>query len=205
MPDDAAERLALLDYRRRVAAIYAAVRGEDVPIEQRWSRFRQQRQLLFREHSLSPVPPHCRESLELAFFDYDPRWRVQAEVLATAPLAHALPLRHDGDLQFTRLGRARFEVAGQTMELTLQWLGGYGGGLLLAFRDSTSGRETYGGGRYLLDTIKGADLGGSPGALMLDFNFACYLSCAYDARWHCPLPDRDSWMSVDVRVGERTI
>ena len=44
--------------------------------------------------------------------------------------------------------------------LDLFWMRGYTGGLFLPFRDATSGTETYGAGRYVLDTGKGADLGG---------------------------------------------
>ena len=42
----------------------------------------------------------------------------------------------------------------------------------MPFRDSTSGRSTYGAGRYLLDTVKGADLGMEGDRLVLEFNFA---------------------------------
>lgn len=89
--------------------------------------------------------------------------------------------------------------------LSVFWLEGYGGGLFLPFRDATSGGETYGAGRYLLDTIKGADLGGDParGELLLDFNLAYHPSCAYDPRWNCPLAPRENWLSVAVPVGER--
>jgi len=41
----------------------------------------------------------------------------------------------------------------------MYWLDGYAGGVFLPFRDASSGTETYGDGRYLLDTSKGADLG----------------------------------------------
>ena len=43
----------------------------------------------------------------------------------------------------------------------------------------TSGAETYGAGRYLLDTVKGADMGGDwqRGELLLDFNTAYHPSC----------------------------
>ena len=63
-------------------------------------------------------------------------------------------------------------------------------------------RETYGGGRYLLDTVKGADLGGGPGALVLDLNFAYNPSCAYDPRWACPLAPSGNRLDVPVRAGE---
>jgi uncharacterized protein (DUF1684 family) len=73
------------------------------------------------------------------------------------------------------------------------------------FRDATSGRETYGGGRYLLDTIKSADLGSDAASdtVMLDFNYAYHPSCTYDPRWVCPLAPPDSRLAIPIRAGER--
>jgi uncharacterized protein (DUF1684 family) len=62
---------------------------------------------------------------------------------------------------------------------------------------------SYGGGRYLLDTVKGADLGGPPEALVIDLNFAYQPSCAYDEAWACPLAGPGNTVSVDIAVGER--
>jgi uncharacterized protein (DUF1684 family) len=86
--------------------------------------------------------------------------------------------------------------------LTVYWIDVYGGGVFVPFRDATSGRETYGAGRYLLDTIKGADLGGEADNLVLDFNYAYHPSCAYDARWSCPLT-LENTLAVTIRAGER--
>ena len=71
-------------------------------------------------------------------------------------------------------------------------LASYGGGLFVPVKDALAGRPggTYGGGRYLIDTIKGADLGANAddeATLVLDFNFAYNPSCAYDPAWACPL------------------
>ena len=87
--------------------------------------------------------------------------------------------------------------------LDLYWLDGYGGGIFLSFADATSGRETYGACRYLLDTVKGADLGEEGGRLVLDFNFAYNPSCAYDPRWVCPLAPPGNRLAVPIRAGER--
>jgi uncharacterized protein (DUF1684 family) len=98
---------------------------------------------------------------------------------------------------------------GQQCTLTVFSLIGYGGGLFLPFRDATSGKETYGGGRYLFDTAKNTDgrcleiTTGSPD-VTIDFNYAYNPSCAYDARWACPLAPRENWLPVAVRAGERT-
>ena len=55
----------------------------------------------------------------------------------------------------------------------------------------------------LLDTIKGADLGADGGRLVLDFNFAYNPSCAYDARWACPLSPPANRLPVAVEAGEK--
>jgi uncharacterized protein len=98
---------------------------------------------------------------------------------------------------------ARFAVFGRRCELLLYWLSGYGGGLFLPFRDRTAGGETYGAGRYLLDTIKGADLGMAGHRLILDFNFAYNPSCAYDPAWSCPLAPPENHLAIALRCGER--
>ncbi|MEO0728760.1 MAG: DUF1684 domain-containing protein [Pseudomonadota bacterium] len=70
-------------------------------------------------------------------------------------------------------------------------------------RDKTSGGETYGGGRYLLDTIKGADLGHTKtGALILDFNFSYHPSCCHSPDWLCPLSPADNHVLCEIRAGE---
>ncbi|HEX2196540.1 MAG TPA: DUF1684 domain-containing protein, partial [Actinomycetota bacterium] len=93
--------------------------------------------------------------------------------------------------------------AGRDAALDVFWISGYGGGLFLPFRDATSGASTYGAGRYLYDTIKGADLGTEDGKLVLDFNFAYNPSCAYDPRWACPLAPPGNVLDVAVEAGER--
>ena len=105
---------------------------------------------------------------------------------------------------FSQLGTARFAIAGESHSLPLLWNEGYGGGLFVSFQDETSGRETYPGARYLLDTAKGSDLGTSDGLLVLDFNFAYNPSCAYDGSWACPLAPPDGRLSIAIRAGERT-
>jgi uncharacterized protein (DUF1684 family) len=118
-----------------------------------------------------------------------------------------LPASGDEPFSFRRIGRVRLAgpLAGET--LAVFWMEGYAGGLFIPFRDSTSGRETYGAGRYLLDTAKGADHGGdqSSGDLLLDFNLAYHPSCVYDPRWNCPLAPAENTIGEAVRVGERLV
>jgi uncharacterized protein (DUF1684 family) len=87
--------------------------------------------------------------------------------------------------------------------LEVYWLAVYGGGVFIPFRDGTSGTETYGAGRYLLDTIKGADLGGTGDRLVLDFNYAYHPSCFYSDEWACPLAPPGNTLPGPIEAGER--
>lgn len=198
----AAERLALLDWKRKVSALYQAVRRSPEP-PAAWASWRAARDDLFRHHPQSPLPERDRAQPAVSYYPYDPAARVLAEVAAVAPVSRRVTASDGGAYQFTRFAAARFALFGQPCALGLYWLEGYGGGLFVAFRDATNGAGTYGGGRYLLDTVKGADLGVREGRLILDFNFAYNPSCAYDSRWSCPLAPPENRLTIAVRAGER--
>ena len=188
--------LDLLDWKRRVAELYGYVR--EAPPEEGWRAWCDEREHLFATHPQSAAP-----GFRPAYFDYDPRLRVLGEVAAAPEQELRLPVSRDEEIVATRIGRAGFRLAGRDCSLDLFWIGGYGGGLFLPFRDATSGRSTYGAGRYLYDTIKGADLGREDGALVLDFNFAYNPSCAYDPRWACPLAPPGNRLELAVEAGEK--
>jgi uncharacterized protein (DUF1684 family) len=197
------EILDLLDWRRRIAALYAEIRAAEEP-EKAWWRWREVRDELFESHPQSPLPEEKRKGFSgIDYFDYDPAYRVTARVRAADP--QRIELRGSAGSSFgaTRFARAEFRLGEDDLDLGLYWLEGYAGGLFVSFRDATSGRETYGACRYLLDTVKGADLGGEGERLILDFNFAYNPSCSYDPSWACPLAPPDNRLSIGVRAGER--
>jgi hypothetical protein len=200
---DAAEALELLDWKRRVFALYAAVRADPDPAAA-WARWCATRDELFRGHPQSPLEEAARTGFAgLAYYDYDPRLRLYAGLDAAPERDDELPVSRDAPIRFRRLGTASVELGGDARRLEAYWLDAYGGGLFLPFRDATGGGETYGGGRYLLDTVKGADLGERDGELILDFNFAYNPSCVYSTRWACPLAPPANVLDVPVRAGER--
>lgn len=197
-------REQLAHYRRTVSELYARVRA--LPPEEGWSLWRRVRDELFGHHPQSALPAEARQAFRrLEYFPYDPQLRFlcRVEPLTERPVRE-VELAEDGLVRLEAFGRVRFEHGGHGAELTLSWLGGYGGGIFMPFRDATSGRETYGGGRYLLDTIKGADLGTEGDRLVIDFNFAYNPSCAYDPRWSCPLAPGENWLPLPIRAGERS-
>ena len=196
------DELTLLDWKRRIFELYAEIRA-DADHERAWHRWRATRDELFAQHPQSPLQAGARESFAgLPYFEYDPALRVDAGVEPAPHERRDIATSGEQPYSFTRFARARFELDG-AQTLDLYWLDGYGGGVFLSFADATSGRETYGACRYLLDTVKGSDLGGSDEWLVLDFNFAYNPSCAYDPRWVCPLAPPGNRLSIPVRGGER--
>jgi uncharacterized protein len=195
----------LLDWKRRIFSLYADIRATSDP-EAMWRRWRAVRDDLFKSHPQSPVPEAERGSFEgLNYFGYEPAMRFFADVADAEPKTYDIATSgRGGTYSFTRCGIASFELEGSSVALELYWLEGYGGGLFLPFRDATSGNETYGAGRYLFDTVKGADLGTYRDRLVLDFNFAYNPSCSYDPRWVCPLAPPPNRLQVPVAAGERT-
>lgn len=196
----------LWEWRRRMSELYASVRAEPDP-EAGWRLWRAGRDALYRDHSETPLEPEARGRFEgLPFFAYDPALRF---LVRLNPVENAQDERFgagaDGELAMRPFARTSGLEPALGGELTLYWLLGYCGGVFLPFADATSGRESYGAGRYLLDTIKSADLGTAPdGRAVLDFNFAYNPSCAYSPRWTCPLAPASNRLPVPIRAGEKS-
>lgn len=198
------DTLALADWRRRVAALYQRVRAHSNP-RIAWLDWRETRDRLFAEHPQSPLPPAARAHHgALPCFDYDPGLRHLVALTAVGDTTEdELDLGADGVIRLRPFARTAGLAETLGGELTVYWIAGYGGGLFLPFTDATSGRETYGGGRYLLDAIKGAELGMAGARLILDFNFAYNPSCAHAADWTCPLAPPHNRLPAAVRAGEQ--
>ena len=194
--------LDLDDWRRRVALLHLTGPTEG---EAGVAAFRRGRDELFHDHPQSALDEGQRARFGgLAWFPYDPGARVAAELR---------PPEDDGELAVDTGGEdgtVRYRRVGRLVtpfgDLTLFWTLGYGGGLFLPFRDATAGDETYGAGRYLTDTVKGTwgrGLVHDGGRVVLDFNYAYNPSCAYNARWACPLAPPENHLGREVRAGER--
>ena len=204
MPTGAEATLELLDWKRRVFALYADVRASGDP-EAAWRRWRETRDELFRTHPQSPLPESGRAAFtRLDYFDYDPAFRVDASLrdLDAPPLP--IDASGGGTLMFKPFATASFELAGRAARARA----------LLARRlrrrrlppasaTRRADARRYGGGRYILDTVKGADLGGGKDSLVLDFNFAYNPSCSYDPGWVCPLSPPANRLPVRIAAGER--
>ncbi len=194
--------MAVLDWRRRVHALYAAVRNTPDPVAAH-ATWRAGRDDLFGHHPASPIPPDQRDHFAgLPYGAYDPALRFTVELDGDVEPRHLdVPTGTDGVVSFERIGRLHLDGLGT---LDAWWLQSYGNGLFVPLLDANP--ATYGGGRYVLD--KGADLGGTvdgsglPVTLVVDLNFAYNPSCAYDPAWACPLAPPENRLRVAVHGGE---
>jgi uncharacterized protein (DUF1684 family) len=193
----------LVDWRRRVGDLYR-IRGDDA-----LERFRQGRDELFKTHPQSPIEPEERASFQgLHYFPHDHAYRVRARLEAGDGAELLIDTGgEDGAVRYRRAGQLVFQLGGEPCRLTVLSLVQYAGGLFVPFRDATSAHETYGGGRYLFDTIKNhlpmpvPETGKS--MVEIDFNYAYNPSCAYNHRWACPLAPQENWLPVPIRAGEK--
>jgi uncharacterized protein (DUF1684 family) len=216
--------LDLYDYRLRVGQMYTerelalrAGEGEqDVLL-----RFRAQKDDLFAHHPQSALSVEARRLFTgLKYFPYEPTLRVEAlmePVAETEMPGERSGPNTGGHAPATGLRPAalvRFALNNLPLELVVYWIDVYGGGLFLPFRDATCPEESYGGGRYLFDTVKGSNFttidnhkdvgwGYEGGRIILDFNYAYNPSCAYDDRWVCPLAPKENRLPVPIPAGER--
>ena len=194
--------LELTDYRRTVSELYAAVRAEDDPQAAtscggaagtscsgriRRARCRRAIRCARRACRTGPTTPGCVSSCLCS--------RPNEELSLSVPTS-------DGVIPMDRIGCLRLPAPLDAV-IDVWWLRQYAGGLLLPLRDGTAGQSSYGGGRYALDTAKGADLGGRDGSLVVDLNFLYHPSCRYNDAWQCPLAPPGNTIAAPVSAGER--
>jgi len=194
--------LELTSWRRAIGELYAAVRAEDDP-QRGHALWRRGRDDLFRSHPQSPLPPgDPLRTTGLPYWPYEPGLRFEVPLLpAEREVSLSVPTS-DGVTMMARIGCVRLPSPVDAV-LDVWWLRQYGGGLFLPLRDGTAGASSYGGGRYALDTAKGADLGGDADSLVVDLNFLYHPSCRYNHAWQCPLAPAGNTISAPVTAGEQ--
>ena len=197
--------LNIADWRLRTFELYSHVRAEAkhggaASAYELWVR---ERDAMFASHPASALNLTQQAKFTgLSVAPYNPEWRFSSKIDAEGMGQEiSVTTGTDGTVSFVRLGTFNIPDVGK---LAVWRHAGYGGGIFLPFRDATSGASdgSYGAGRYLLDTIKGAHLGVEGEQFILDFNFAYNPSCAYDPARACPLPGPDNRLTTPVPVGE---
>jgi hypothetical protein len=162
---------------------------------------RRDKDSFFRADIDSPIPPDKRPTFRgLNYYPPDKAFRVQARLTR---FDSPEPLKVDtstGEPQtYLKYGKIEFEIQGSRMQLFVYKSAEnpFAMSLFLPFRDTTSGSETYGSGRYLDLEEQGGD------EYQLDFNKAYNPYCAYDGSYTCPIPPRENILPVRIVAGEK--
>lgn len=151
----------------------------------------------------TPLAPEARARFQgLRWWPIDPRFRAERVRLVRhpKPLAGRVAATGDDAVDLLEVGAFEFDLLGSPCRL-LVYEPAPGESeepyLLIPFRDGTTGRETYGAGRYL-DLEPRAD-----DRYTLDFNRAYHPYCAFDDAWACTLPPAENRLPLRVEAGER--
>lgn len=168
------------------------------------SHFRDEIDHFMAHHPQSPLSADHRANFEgLAYFDENEALVLILEVEqfpSTEPMVE-METSTGETRPYRRWGRVSFEVDGEAASLTI-YSDMHGQEFFLPFRDATSGKETYGAGRYLDNHRPGlVNLGN--GRVKIDFNYSYNPYCAYNLAYSCPLPPRENWLKVPIRAGEK--
>ena len=147
--------------------------------------------------------PWAQRFHDIAAFDEDPTWIVRATVTPAEP-GRTVSIIHHRDpvpVDVPVVAALQFERDGVTHQLVATAAGPSRDRLLVHFRDTTSGNESYGAGRSLWIDVH--DVLDGSGETVLDFNRAALLPCSFSTAWNCPIPPEENTLTIPVRAGER--
>jgi uncharacterized protein (DUF1684 family) len=149
------------------------------------------------DHRSPLTPAQQRKFQGLAYFPENPALVVKATIDRNVEAGVVRMETTKGREQvYNRYGVVHFQVDGEAAQVTLYASEG-SHELFVPFRDATSGKETYGAGRYM-------DLHRHGDEIVIDFNYAYNPYCAYNPDWSCPLPPAENWLKVPIRAGEKS-
>ncbi|GAA4403168.1 DUF1684 domain-containing protein [Nibrella viscosa] len=160
---------------------------------------RQKKDEYFRTNSASPLSDKAAFN-GLTYYAPDLTYRVSARVEPFADKSQKLIIRMtDGSEEvYTKYAHVAFSLEGSVHRLLMLQ---HDGNLSILFRDATSGKETYGGGRYL--DVEPKEINNN--RVVLDFNAAYNPYCAYNPDYACPLPPAENTLPVAIRAGEKYV
>ena len=164
---------------------------------------RKQKDDFFKWSFQSPIPWEEREHFKgLDYYLPDIKYRFELELFEYSQ-KNVLEIEDTkGNIRkFIRWGEFRFKIDGVDCKLQAYKSDEQDEGLFVPFRDLTSGKETYGAGRYL-DLEPDRDLT-DEGKWILDFNKAYNPWCAYSKDYACPFTPPENWLKVPIYAGEK--
>jgi hypothetical protein len=171
--------------------------------EKRLKIEREQKDTFFSIHPQSPISFEERKKFKgLDYFPPDPDYRFELKFHEHPKKKRIkMPYTKGEEQQFFRWGEFRFKIGGRKHVLQAYKTDPHEERLFVPFRDTTSGKETYGAGRYLdLEPERNST---ADRKLVLDFNKAYNPWCTYSEKYTCPFVPPENWLEVPIRAGEK--
>ncbi len=135
----------------------------------------------------------------LKYFEPNPELRLEARLRRIEkPESVIMPTSKGTRQLFNRVGYFDLTIGGNPMRLyAYQSAERDDPSLFIPFRDTTSGKESYGAARYLDLEVEHDD------NYAVDFNMAYNPYCADSDDYVCPMPPTENWLKVPIRAGEK--
>lgn len=184
------------------AVIYAMSGGESPEQYRERIEKERDRQFKFLKYNAdSPLSEEQKNALDsLDFYPIDPSYNVRARLVPVEEKVMIQIPMTDGTLErYIKHSFAEFELQGSTHRLLLLQAADEPDprNYFLAFADDTSGKETYGGGRFLDVRRDGQN------SITIDFNLVYNPYCTYNPDFACPIPPKENLLKIPVRAGEK--
>lgn len=153
----------------------------------------------------SPLDPRDKKNMQaLDYFDVDPAYKVNAKLEHFAtPIPIKMEVSSGAEEDYFKIGKVVFNLKGRSCSLVVYQNAKFindpqlKNTLFLPFNDSTNGKETYHGGRFMDIDYEGKD------DLVIDFNNAYNPYCAYSNNYTCPVPPEENKLPFRVEAGEK--
>jgi uncharacterized protein (DUF1684 family) len=168
--------------------------------------FRDGRDQEMRDPKETPLPEtEAAKFAGLKYFATDKRFRVKAK-LKKEPSEQKVQFQtSSGKIRtFLKYGVVSFKLLGKRYALNVYQVEPaaikeeYKDLAFVPFKDLTSGKESYGAGRYIDIKIS------QGGKVILDFNLAYNPNCAYGSdKYNCPIPPAENRLNVEIKAGEK--
>lgn len=144
----------------------------------------------------SPIA-NLKDFSGIKYFEADKNFIIDADFRAITSSEKGMILMTDStQSEIEKVGNATFSIDGKSFTVSLFDEGEF---FLFPFRDMTSGKETYGGGRFInvpKDKLK-------DNKIEIDFNNAHNFYCAYNENFICPIPPKENFLGIEVKAGEK--
>ncbi len=168
------------------------------------SEFQLEMNATFKDASTSPLTKKGLKSFKgLDFFPINNKYKVKATLKRTPDAPEfKFPTTTSRVAVYKKYGEILFTIDNKKLKLDIYKAKEanplYKNHLFLPFLDTTNGKTSYAGGRFIdvLTTDEQPD-----GSILIDFNKAYNPYCAYSDRYSCPITPRNNFLDLAIEAG----